>query len=165
MSSNIKHHIKTKLIKGFLIWHLLVVVLGSGLIKISNRTLEGVLLRYSSWTGGGFGYSFFSPNVGNQTVIKTYTMTEGNVLKQDAFGTGDNLFDCRFSAVIHTFRNQKAYELMSRIVASYLFAKYPGSGPAFISVGEYVPQSMAEYRTLRKESRFREIYNGTYTLK
>jgi hypothetical protein len=157
---------KHKLLKGFLLFHLCIVVLGSGLMKVSdNQVFDGLMLRYSSWTGGGFGYSFFSPNVGNQTVVKTYTLIGHKMLKQDAFGTGKDILDCRFSSVLHTFRNHKAYELMSRVVASYIFAKYPDAGPTYISIGEYMPPTMAEYRLSRKGNHFREICNGTYTYK
>lgn len=157
---------KERLLKSFLYFHLCVVVLGSGLVNVcNNQVFDGMMLRYSSWTGGGFGYSFFSPNVGNQTVVKTYTLIDGEELKQDAFGTGTNILDCRFSSVLHTFRNHKAYELMSRVVASYIFAKYPNAGPTYISIGEYMPPTMAEYRKFRKGNRFREICNGTYTYK
>ncbi|CAM3952648.1 hypothetical protein SAMN06265348_104148 [Pedobacter westerhofensis] len=154
---------KNLIFKGFLIAHLCTVLLGSGLIKITNKSFEAALCRYTLWTGGGFGYSFFSPNVGNQTVIKTYTLTARQQLKIDAFGTGRNMFDSRFSSAIHTFRNQKAYELMSRVVVSYISTKYPHQGPVFISVGEYKPESMEQYRAGTKSGKFYEVYNGTYT--
>lgn len=155
---------KYTLIKSFFALHLLIVLLGSGLIKQNNKLAEAFLLRYASYTGGGFGYSFFSPNVGNQTVVKAYTLDRKKQLRQDAYGIGKNLFDSRLSAVIHTFRNQKAYELTSRMIASHVFANRPGTGVTFISIGEYVPPLMKEYRLHQKTSVFREVYNGTYTL-
>lgn len=154
---------KFKLLKGFLIGHLVVVLLGSGLIKQQHQVIDRILLHYASWTGGGFGYSFFSPNVGNQTVVKTYTLTAEGQLRQDALGAGKSLFDSRFSAMIHVFRNQKAFELIARITASYMFARYPGCQSTYVCIGEFRPPSMVGYRR-GDQSQFREIYNGIYTL-
>jgi hypothetical protein len=153
---------KHLIFKGFLLVHLCFILMGSGLFKTSNKTLNSTISRYSLLTGGGFGYSFFSPNVGNQTVVKTYTLTAGQQLRIDAFGSGKSMFDSRFSSAIHTFRSQKAYELMSRVVVSYLSTRYPQAGPVYISIGEFAPQTMAEYRANKKAAHFREVYNGTY---
>lgn len=150
-------------LKLFFAIHLLFVFVGSNLFEYKSKTIDSIVLPYASYTGGGFGYSFFSPNVGNQTVVKVYTLKSDKTLRQDAFGTGTTMFDSRFGAAIHTFRNRKAYELMSRIVASYVFAKYPGSAIAHISVGEYQVPTVTAYRLNRSAATYREVYTGTYT--
>lgn len=153
---------KTLYLKLFFGIHLVFVFLGSNLFDYKSKTIDHIVLPYASWTGGGFGYSFFSPNVGNQTVVKVYTLLPDKTLKQDAFGTGTSLLDSRFGAAIHTFRNRKAYELMSRIIASYVFSRYPESGITHISVGEYQTPDMASFRSNQLAAKYREVYTGTY---
>ncbi|MNL20080.1 hypothetical protein D3C87_1413110 [compost metagenome] len=154
---------KTIYLKLFFALHLMFVLIGSNLVEYKSKTIDKIVLPYASWTGGGFGYSFFSPNVGNQTVVKVYTLRPDKTLRQDAFGTGTSLFDSRFGAVIHTFRNRKAYELMSRIIASYVFNKYPGSAIAHISVGEYQMPKIEAFNANQPAARYMEVYTGTYT--
>jgi hypothetical protein len=154
---------KTLLLKIFFTVHLVVILVGSNLVQYQSKAIDSIVLPYSSWTGGGFGYSFFSPNVGNQTVVKVYTLNSRKELQQDAFGTGAHIFDSRFSSAIHTFRNKKAYELLSRVIASYVFVKYPGSSITHVSVGEYLSPSMSDYRLHKQGIRYAEVYNGTYT--
>ncbi|WP_276088250.1 hypothetical protein [Pedobacter sp. JY14-1] len=154
---------KLKLLKLLFSFHLLIVFLGSNLFEYKSKFLDNIILPYAAWTGGGFGYSFFSPNVGNQTVVKAYTLHSDKTLRQDALGAGTDMLDNRFGSVIQTFRNQKAYELMARTVAAYVFAKYPDAGVTHISVGEYQSPGISEYRKNKPKARFREIYNGTYT--
>jgi hypothetical protein len=142
--------------------HLLIVALGSGIINIHGRVWDACITRYCSWTGGGFGYSFFSPNVGNQTVVKTYTVDAQRHIYQDAFGTGDDIAGSRISSVIHTLGNHHAYELLSRMLVSNLYKKYPEANGVYVCIGEFVPPSAKQFRLKTAKDNFREVFTGTF---
>ena len=148
--------------KFFLGIHCFFILLGSGLFQFKSKLMDRLIGQYAGWTGGGFGYSFFSPDVGNQVIVKTFTLLPNEALKEDIIGTGTDMFDSRFSAVLHTFRNEKAYELMSRVAVSYMVAKYPGAHRVYVAIGEYEAPSITAYRKERRSSHFREICSGIY---
>ncbi len=120
------------------------------------------MLTYGSWTGSAFGYSFFSPDVGTETVARVYTVLPDNELKTDAFGQADNIFDTRLVTLINAYGNNKSYELLSRTLVSYIFSKYPTATKTYISIGKYIPCAMKDYPAKNTAPAFKEIVNGLY---
>jgi len=154
---------KNKIISVFLIFHICIVVLFSDLfpIKLYPECVQRIVAVYSSWTGGGHGYSFFAPDVGNQNVAKSFTLLENGELIIDAYGSGENSFEVRMSSFIHSMHNSKVPELTARIISSYCFGKYEDSKLVSVSLGKYVAPEIEEFAT-GGQANYQEFYMGTF---
>ncbi|HMO39545.1 MAG TPA: hypothetical protein PKC76_16195 [Saprospiraceae bacterium] len=149
----------------FLCFHFITIIIGAIVLPFGKCNLgyAGRLLDvYASWTGGGHGYSFFSPDVGYQNVAKVFILTENDSLLVEAFGGNKTHLDARISAFIHSAYNIKVYELNARLLAAYVFGIYPEAKVVEISLGKYIIPNLNEYAT-NPEPDFSAYYEGTYS--
>lgn len=154
---------KNKILSIFLVFHLCIVLAFSDLFPIDrfSENTQRIIGAYSSWTGGGHGYSFFAPNVGNQNVAKSFTLLENGEMIVDAYGGGENNFEVRMSSFIHSMHNSKVPELTARIISSYCFGKYENSKLVSVSLGKYVAPEIEEFARGEQAS-YQEHYMGTF---
>lgn len=117
---------------------------------------------YSSWTGGGHGYSFFSPDVGYQNAAKVFILTKNDSLIVEAFGGNKTHLDARISSFIHSAYNIKVYELNARLLSAYVFGAYPDAKVVEISLGKYIIPDLRDYAT-HPLPEFVEYYQGVYS--
>lgn len=156
---------KSRIFTFFLWFHLLVIVTGAILIPFCKLRVDFVdrfIEVYSSWTGGGHGYSFFSPDVGYQNAAKVFILNAQDSLIVEAFGGNSNHLDARISSFIHSAYNIKVYELNARLLSAYIFGAYPDAKVVEISLGKYVIPDLSE-ANLGKEPEFAAYYSGVYS--
>ncbi|MFN7115635.1 MAG: hypothetical protein ACK4TA_02490 [Saprospiraceae bacterium] len=156
---------KSRFIIYFLAFHLLIIITGSILMpffKLKVHFIDRLVDVYSSWTGGGHGYSFFSPDVGYQNAAKVFILTENDSLIVEAFGGNKNHLDARISSFIHSAYNIKVYELNARLLSAYIFGTYPDAKVVEISLGKYIIPDLKTYHT-QPDAQFSEYYKGIYS--
>jgi hypothetical protein len=159
---------KSIIVKVFLLVHLFFILTGSVLLQFCNLEyplLERIIDIYSSWTGGGQKYNFFSPEVGYQNAAKAYILTDNDSLIIEAFGGNKNHLDIRISKFIHSafsIKNAKAFELNARLLSAYIFGIYPNARIVEISLGKVVIPEIKKYLYDPTPS-FEEYYRGTYS--
>lgn len=130
--------------------------------KLKVHFIDRFVDVYSSWTGGGHGYSFFSPDVGYQNAAKVFILTQQDSLITEAFGDNKSHLDARISSFIHSAYNIQVFELNARLLSAYVFGMHPDAKVVEISLGKYIIPDLKDY-TANSESHFSEYYKGIYS--
>jgi hypothetical protein len=155
---------KSRLFIYFLWFHFAIIITGAILMpffKLKVDFINRFIDIYSSWTGGGHGYSFFAPDVGYQNAAKIFILTQKDSLIVEAFGDNKSHLDARISSFIHSSYNIKVYELNARLLSAYVFGMHPDAKVVEISLGKYIIPDLQDYAA-NPEPQFAEYYKGIY---
>ena len=102
------------------------MLIGSSLIPfdVVPEFLSPAICTYAAWTGGGLGYSFFSPNPGNQVIAEaSWRNSETGEVETEYFGSASNEFQRRVSSTLVNFLNARVYDLAGRTVAAWVIGQ------------------------------------------
>jgi hypothetical protein len=145
--------------------HLVIVFLGSSLIPFDFvlEFLAPAVSTYSAWTGGGHGYSFFSPNPGNQVIAEaSWRDSASNEIETEYFGVGGSEFQRRVSSTLTNFLNADVYDLAGRTVAAWVIGHHqPRPDHVLVRLVEIIPPPLHE--PLEKATRREVKYEAVFT--
>jgi hypothetical protein len=144
---------------------LAIVCLGSSLIPFDFTPdfLAPALATYSAWTGGGHGYSFFSPNPGNQVIAEaSWRVSASNEIETESFGLGGSEFQRRVSSTLTNFLNADVYDLAGRTVAAWVIGQnQPKPNHVLVRLIEIIPPPL--HQPLEKAPRREVKYEAVFT--
>jgi hypothetical protein len=143
--------------------------MASGMMKIEFPQQHWAVKAarfYSSLTGAGAGFGFFSPNIPRQICVDfDVTTRRGQLLHSTLQETAGSDVNLRIGNMIRmmakTYKNKKVYRSMAASLTASIYKRYPDAKEVTMHASIYDFPDMLEYRRGERPKRV-EIYSAKF---
>jgi hypothetical protein len=138
--------------------------MGTGLFDFGKipAALQPTVAWYLSLVGG-HNYSFFSPDIPTQTIVKCEIIYKSGDTSTVAFEESINSFTLRSTYLFQLLSDNHDYETAAKIADRYCFGiGGVNTRTVRVSIGKFIVPSIADYKA-GKPYGFSELYTETFT--
>lgn len=126
---------------------------------------DGYVILYEAVTGAGGGFGFFSPNIGNQFLVRFQMDGQGKAVEMKELVSDEvSVRTINMNRYfVEKFENEKSKRAIAASLSAYIFNKFPNLKSLEFIVDFYKLPSIAEYREGQRPSTS-EVYRAKFNL-